>query len=99
MQASYEARFTREMGCTAAELCQWLPGASRQAPVRFIGDTAEVTLAAGVLRLGWHVLPSRRIALVTLPRLMVSFDFGVTPQEERHAFMKHFDLYTQRGGG
>ena len=29
MQADYDARFTREMGCTEVELRAWIPGASR----------------------------------------------------------------------
>ena len=35
----------------------------------------------------------------TLPRLQVSFDFGSADEATRHRYMRHFDLYTQRGGG
>lgn len=99
MQADYDARFTREMGCTADELRQWLPGASRQAEVQWLSDGAVVRLADGLLSLRWQPLPPRRIALITLPRLSVQFDFGAISAESRKAFMRHFDLYTQRGGG
>lgn len=113
MQADYPARFVREMGCTPAELCGWLPGASRgaaiawsspqanvQANVQAEPQSAVLTLEAGAqLRVQWTVLPARRIALVTLPRLEVRFDFGQTDPEARHRFMRYFDLYTQRGGG
>lgn len=99
MQASYEARFEREMGCTAAELCAWLPGASRHAPLRLFEQGAEIRLEGGPLSLRWEPLPPRRIALITLPRLKVEFDFGGIVEAERLAFMRHFDLYTQRGGG
>ena len=99
MQAAYEARFTREMGCTVTELRQWLPGACRNAPISWSHAGADIGLTTTVLRLTWAELPWRRIALVTLPRLSVTFDFGATPEAERHSFMKHFDLYTQRGGG
>ena len=113
MQADYPARFVREMGCTPAELCGWLPGASRGAAIAWSPSpapdpktvptevpSAVVTLEAGAqLRLQWTVLPARRIALVTLPRLEVQFDFGETDADVRHRFMRHFDLYTQRGGG
>ena len=101
MQADYPARFTREMGCTPAELRSWLPGASRHAAIQWTrDDCARVDLEGqGGLTLKWAVQPSRRIALISLPRLQVTFDFGGTDPAVRHRFMKHFDLYTQRGGG
>ncbi len=101
MQADYPAQFQREMGCTSDELRAWLPGASRAAPIRWLNaHGAEVDLGTGSpLRLNWQALPPRRIALITLPRLQVHFDFGACDGTIRHRFMKHFDLYTQRGGG
>lgn len=101
MQAEYTAHFTREMGCTPEELSAWLPGASRGAAIAWVPpDGACVHLEEqGTLTLRWVVQPSRRIALITLPRLQVTFDFGQTDTAVRHRFMKHFDLYTQRGGG
>lgn len=115
MQADYAARFVREMGCTADELQAWLPGASRGAPIEWLGTSAaRVDLQARSasasastspgptcpkLHLVWAPLPPRRIALITLPRLQVSFDFGSADEATRHAYMRHFDLYTQRGGG
>lgn len=101
MQAHYPALFEREMGCTPDELKGWLPGASRCADIRWCGTQgAELSWApAGRLQLHWQALPPRRIALVTLPRLSVRFDFGDCDETLRQRFMKHFDLYTQRGGG
>lgn len=101
MQAEYAAHFTREMGCTPEELRAWLPGASRGAAIDWVSpEGARVHLEEqGALTLRWAVQPSRRIALITLPRLQVIFDFGATDAAVRHRFMKHFDLYTQRGGG
>jgi hypothetical protein len=89
------------MGCTSEELRSWLPGACRGAAIDWVPpDGARVRLEEqGVLTLQWIVQPSRRIALITLPRLQVNFDFGATEPVVRHRFMKHFDLYTQRGGG
>ena len=99
MQASYEARFERDMGCTADELRFWMPGACRQAPTRLFDQGADIQLNTGLLSIRWEPLPPRRIALITLPRLKVQFDFGEVGEAERQAFMRHFDLYTQRGGG
>ncbi|MFN5723641.1 MAG: hypothetical protein ACOVOZ_00755 [Burkholderiaceae bacterium] len=114
VQADYAARFVREMGCTVDELRAWLPGASRGAAIEWLGThAAYVDLRAFApsspssptsasplqLHLVWTPLTPRRIALITLPRLQVSFDFGSADEATRHRYMRHFDLYTQRGGG
>lgn len=99
MQSDYAEHFTREVGCTQAEWLGWLPGAVRDCPLVLDTSQATVSLPRGQLRLGWKVLPPRRIALVLLPRLQVSFAFEDTTREGRLAFMRYFDLYMQRGGG
>ena len=63
------------------------------------GASARVTIGAGELLLDVAVAPPRVIALMRLPRLRLGFAFSAVPDAERHAFMKRFDLYTQRGGG
>jgi hypothetical protein len=93
-------RFTRDYGCSVEDWLRWLPGAVQGRRVnRPSADAAKVELAPGRLLLRWRVKPEHRIALVRLPRLEVDFEFdGVGPQA-RAAFMRYFDLYTQRGGG
>ncbi|MFM2052277.1 MAG: hypothetical protein RL456_314 [Pseudomonadota bacterium] len=100
MIAHYPASFDREQGCTEAEWLAWLPGAVRDCPLRLGPGQADVTLAGGALAIRWQVLPPRRIALIVLPRMAVSFRFepGVD-DASRQRFMRHFDLYMQRGGG
>lgn len=99
MQSHYSECFEREMGCTEAEWLGWLPGAVAQAALRLEPGRAQVALGAGCLHLRWQPLPPRRIALVQLPRLFVSFRFEGVGPAQRQAFMRHFDLYMQRGGG
>jgi hypothetical protein len=100
MQGHFPPIFEREMGCTAADLRDQLPGAARGAPLAWRDDGAQVTLEAGTLRLDWRALEPRRIALITLPRLAVRFAFDEhVGAEQRAQFMRYFDLYTQRGGG
>lgn len=99
MQAHYPADFRREMGCTEAELLMWLPGAVNGRPVTLLPRSAEVAIDAGRLELAWRELPPRQIALLRMPRLAVSFHFEGVGEGERQAFMRYFDLYTQRGGG
>lgn len=100
MQANYPPRFEREHGCTEAEWLRWLPGAvgphalDLPAPGR-----ARVVIGAGALQLDWTALEPRRIAQVSFPRMRVRFVFESVADDERVAFMRHFDLYMQRGGG
>ncbi len=99
MQSSYPDQFERDMACTEAEWLGWLPGAVQSHALSLAPGAARVQIGAGELRLGWSPLPPRRIALLTLPRLAVRFDFQGLDAEARHAFMRHFDLWMQRGGG
>lgn len=41
----------------------------------------------------------RRIGLVSIPVLNVSFRFSGAEANARREFMAYFDLYTKRGGG
>jgi hypothetical protein len=93
------AEFEREMGCTAADLGQWLPGAAQPHPVQRDAAGADIALDGGCLRLRWEALPPRRIALLNLPRLRLRFAFEGVDEATRLRFMRRFDLYTQRGGG
>lgn len=99
MQADYPAEFTREQGCTEAEWLGWLPGAVRGRPLVLEAGGARVVIGGGTLTLRWQVLPERRIALVRLPRLAMHYGFERVDEADRHAFMRYFDLYMQRGGG
>jgi hypothetical protein len=99
MQAHYPLVFEREMGCTADELRQWLPGASRDRAVTWRAAGADIVLDEGRVVLDWQALEPRRIALLTMPRLHVRFAAVGVGEAAWQAFMRHFDLYTQRGGG
>ena len=45
------------------------------------------------------MLPPRAIGLVRFARMAMDYRFDGVADDERLAFMKYFDLYTQRGGG
>jgi hypothetical protein len=93
-------RFEREYGCSEAEWRGWMPEATGGRPLSADGEHGlRVRIGEGELRLAWQVLPPRVIALVRLPRLAVSFAFEGVPLAERRAFLRHFDLRLQRGGG
>jgi hypothetical protein len=99
VQAHYPFAFEREMGCTADELRGWLPGASRGSAIEWRESGALISLDEGHVTLRWQPLEPRRIALITLPRLHVTFAAAGLDEAPWQRFMKYFDLYTQRGGG
>lgn len=91
--------FTREMAISRDEWLRALPQAAGSYPLSIGEGVAHVRIGQGGLSMRWHAAPARRIALLELPRLMVSFEFEGLDVAARDAFMKRFDLYTHRGGG
>jgi hypothetical protein len=99
MQSSYPEHFERDMACTEADWLRWLPQAIGNLEWQPTPGCARVRIGSGTLHLSWREAPPRRIALLELARLHVAFAFRNVGDEVRHAFMKRFDLYMQRGGG
>ena len=99
MQSFYAERFEREMGCTEAEWLGWLPNAVGDNFWKLHAHSAGVRIGDGALGLTWTVGEPRVIALMSIPRLLVSFRFAGLDDAQRYVFMKRFDLYMQRGGG
>ena len=99
MQSHYPETFERDTACTEAEWLGWLPAALGEHRYQQGPGEAQVQIGSGVLQLQWQAQPPRVIALVRLPRLAVHFAFRDVSEAERVAFMRRFDLYTQRGGG
>jgi hypothetical protein len=89
----------REMGCTREEFVRWLPGATRHAPMRIQTNTAVVHAGRVTVEISFTQAPPRRIALVSMPVLKVSFRFSGAEPGAYREFMAYFDLYTKRGGG
>ena len=99
MQSFYAEVFDRDMGCTEAEWLLWLPNAIGDHAWELQDQAAAVRIGDGALALTWSVGAPRVIALMRMPRLLVSFRFAGLNEAQRYAFMKRFDLYMQRGGG
>lgn len=93
----------REMGCTLSEFARWLPGATRNAPVssEVDGDGLHhrLSVGGGIVEIELRPQAPRRIALLVLPVLQVTFRFTDLDAAARAAFLTHFDHYTRRGGG
>jgi hypothetical protein len=97
--AGEEAILHREMGCTRGEFLAWLPGAVRDAPFEVDADLIRIRYAAGEVRIRIAQAAERRLGLLSLPVLMVSIQFVGIEARAREEFLKHFDLFTRRGGG
>lgn len=92
--------FERDTAGTEAEWLMRLPGACGERPVVMGDRCARVDFeGGGRLAIAWRALPPRRIALLSMARLAVSYCFNGVEASERARFMRHFDLYMQRGGG
>lgn len=94
-------RFAREMGITASDWTRSLPLAVSAHRLEWTeGTGARIHVAGGgQLVLTWQAQEPRRIGLARFPRLQVEFAFDGVEVERRIAFMRHFDLFMQRGGG
>ena len=93
-------QFSREMGLSHAEFFRSLPAAIGQRPYRREGDRVRVELDDG-RQVQFELGPERRrvIALLELPVTDVTFRFHGFDDAALEAFMRHFDLRFQRGGG
>jgi len=87
------------MGCTRAEFMGWLPGATRQASFQVDGDKVTVMTHGGQVQISLEEKPLRRMGLVALPVLGITFCFRGLDELARDDFLAYFDLYTRRGGG
>ena len=100
MQADYPEAFERDTNGTEAEWLARLPGACRHGGLlQLAPGHARLPVGDGALELTWTALPPRRIALLQMPRMAVRFRFEGVGTADRERFMRHFDLYMQRGGG
>lgn len=93
--------FERVLGCEARELLAWLPVALQNASTR-VEPAAQQAIAhwpQGSLTLAWEVLAPRRIALLQIPQLRVTFRYVGLDENRRRDIQRRFDLATQRGGG
>jgi hypothetical protein len=89
----------RDMGCTRAEFMGWLPGATRQASFQVDGDKVTVITHGGRVQISLEEKPPRRMGLIALPVLGITFCFRGLDELARDDFLAYFDLYTRRGGG
>lgn len=102
-QQDLAAPFIRIMGCTAKELRDWLdrslPGARLTKSAGDGDGHCTASFEDGDLHMEWLTLEPRRIALLTIPQLQVSFHYAGLSMARRRSIQTYFDRSTQRGGG
>jgi len=100
---SGSAQFEKNMGITYSDFFRLLPKAmgDHSYSVDGTGANAQVNadVSGGKLIISLGEQQERRIALMRIPYIIVSFDFNGVSDEGIAAFTEHFDLHFQRGGG
>jgi hypothetical protein len=96
---SEEAILRREMGCTRNEFLAWLPGAVGGACYDVEGDSIRVRYQAGEVLIRIAQKADRKLGLLLVPVLVVTIRFCGIDASARQEFLRHFDLFTRRGGG
>lgn len=89
----------KEMALTPEEFRRLLPGAAGALPWRRDGNHYRLGSDAAGVDIVLEPLPPRRIALFTLPAMRVVMIFRGWSEEERHRFVRRFDMAFQKGGG
>ena len=92
-------QFDKNMGITHSDFFRLLPKAMGDHSYTINGSTVNADVESGKLTISLGEQQERRIALMCIPFVIVSFDFDSVNDEGIEAFLQHFDLHFQRGGG
>jgi len=87
------------MGITHSDFFRLLPKAMGDHSYTVNNNTVNADVDGGKLTINLGAQQERRIALMRIPFVIVSFDFDSIADEAIEAFVQHFDLHFQRGGG
>ena len=87
------------MGCTRSEFLAWLPGAVGGASYDVEGDSIRIRYQTGEVQIRVAQKADRKLGLLLVPVLVVTIRFSGIDPPERQEFLRHFDLFTRRGGG
>ncbi len=92
-------QFEKNMGITYSDFFRLLPKAMGEHPYTINGSVVNAEVDSGKLTISLGEQQERRIALMRIPFVIVSFDFDSVNDEGIEAFVQQFDLHFQRGGG
>ena len=106
-----QSQFEKNMGITHSDFFRLLPKAmgEHSYTVTKAAGTASVhgeacaevrvDVSGGTLTIQLGEQQERRSALMRIPFVIVGFTFNSVGDDQIEAFMQHFDLHFQRGGG
>lgn len=93
-------RLVRDMALTETEFLARLPQAILWSQKNGDGgNNLAFSLEDAIFRVTWRLLPSRKIALLELPRLEVTLIFENCDAPTQAALLDRFDRVFQKGGG
>ena len=87
------------MGVTHNDFFRLLPKAMGEHSYTISEHTVNAQVDSGSLVVNLSEQKVHKIALLHIPFLTVGFNIDAVSDEQITAFMKHFDLHFQRGGG
>lgn len=87
------------MGFTRVEFLRILPAALRHYPYTQIDNRIEIWIQDKPLIITLGEEQVRRIAMLALPYIPVTFDYAAIPEQDFKTFLQQFDLYYRKGGG
>jgi len=87
------------MGYTHADFFRLLPRAMGGYPYEISGLEINCKLPSGSLRITLGEEQERRMVLVIMPYTQVTFEYQDVSDEDREAFIKHFELRFMKGLG
>ena len=90
---------TKDMGLRKSEFVQILPALLDGFEWHRSEDEVTALCGGRQLHVAFGPEAERRIASVTLPRLPVTLTFHGFSEDQKKAFLTHFDRRFQRGGG
>lgn len=89
----------KEMGYTHADFFRLLPRAMGDTPYEINGLEINCTLPTGSLKITLGPERERKLVLVVMPCVDITFEYENVTDEDREAFIKYFDLRFMKGLG
>lgn len=87
------------MGFTRVEFLRILPAALRNYSYTQVDNRIEVLIQGKPLIITLGEEQVRRIAMLALPYIPVTFNYAAVPEQAFKVFLQQFDLYYRKGGG
>ncbi len=87
------------MGFTRVEFLRILPAALRNYSYTQVDNRIEVLIQGKPLIITLGEEQVRRIAMLALPYILVTFNYAAVPEQAFKVFLQQFDLYYRKGGG